>query len=180
MSSTYSKGTRGVQSTRTVVSPKRTFLNVEVPSLKEVTEKALARQLRLRDGGTLILRPSRHTSDLWISKVRIQQSGQRFEKQTKGPEASFTSQIDFFTFGPNCPAIFGPLPAPRQFSEEVPPRESKERSERRQCIDEQAHRQVVPESTVESPSVKVAFFEFDPPCLPYLFDDPNYFHNKEE
>lgn len=80
--------------------------------------------------------------------------------------------IDFFKFGPGRPAIFGLLAGTYQ-----PEQEDQINGVERPAT---PSREVTEDVTFEDagPKHEVPFFEFDPPRLPYVFNDPAYMPNK--
>jgi hypothetical protein len=86
--------------------------------------------------------------------------------------------VDFFKFGPGRPPIFGLLDG----TYELPQREDRMNGvERAATPSHEVIEDIIVEDTgPKRPAIRqeVPFFEFDPPRLPHLFNDPAYMHNK--
>jgi hypothetical protein len=80
--------------------------------------------------------------------------------------------IEFFKFGPGRPAIFGLRTGTYQ------PEQDNQMNgvERAATSNHEAIEDITFEDT--GPEHEVPFFEFDPPRLPYVFNDPAYMRNQ--
>jgi hypothetical protein len=80
--------------------------------------------------------------------------------------------IDFFKFGPGRPPIFGLLPGTYQPEQE----DQMNGVETAATPNHEGNEDVIFEDARFKH--QVPFFEFDPPRLPYLFNDPAYMHKQ--
>jgi len=85
--------------------------------------------------------------------------------------------VDFFKFGPGRPPIFGLLDGTYE----------QEQEDQMNGVERAAppSHEVIEDIIVEDAGPKepaarqeVPFFEFDPPRLPHVFNDPAYMHNR--
>lgn len=147
---------------------------VVVPSLAQVTRLAKAELKRVKGNGWHLHKFLQAWLNEAVNSTSQQHPIENFYKSThmRGDKLVPATRIDFFKSGPGRPPIFGLMTGTFEQEEE----RSTESEERGSFSMQEATPQrddVNPKSDIHVEKKReVAFFEFNPPHLRYVFDDP--------